>query len=350
MYLFLVNGKMEVENQLVTAVKLLTDVIKSNNPVSVPSPKIFDGTNYHTIEDFFYFYERFCLVTYGNDRVSWLQILPDFLDGKYKCIVDSFGRCKEVTYDTVKLRLIKECNFRSVGDDYLSRYLNTIRKVDETLLCYFIRLEVLVMKLPHVNPNNCESMVRLNLLKAISGGVKHELNMRFGHVDLISNEKLVRIAGMLESEAVNHVPEVAQPLNCNYDRLPGVVTRQKRPVKCFRCGFVGHIRRNCHVRLWKRDLNKSPETPSKIPKSFYSWGNEFRDGSNVTVINASHASRNSYPKYRFFCNYEQKRMDASGRFSMRFHSNAPKSKPTENCSHLALLIMTLKCVQRGNLI
>ena len=314
----------------------------------VPSPKIFDGTNYHTVKDFFYFYERFCFVTYGNDRVSWLQILPDFLDGQYKCIVDSFGRCKEVIYDTVKHRLIKECNFRNVGDNHLSRYLNTTRKVDETLLCYFIRLEVLVMKLPCVNPDSFESMVQMNLLKSISADVKKRLIMQIGHLDHISNEKLVRIAGMLESEAVNHVPEVAQPLNCNYDRLPGVVTRQKRPVKCFRCGFVGHIRRNCNVSLRKCDVTKTPEIPSKIPGRFCSWGDEVCDGHKVTGTNASRALRNSYPKYRFFCNKEQKRVDASGRFSMGFHSNAPKSKPTENFSDLALLIMTLKCVQRGN--
>ena len=50
---FSVNAQMKAENQLVTAVNLLTDVLKSINPILVPSPKIFDGTNYHTVEDLF---------------------------------------------------------------------------------------------------------------------------------------------------------------------------------------------------------------------------------------------------------------------------------------------------------
>ena len=82
----------------------------------IPPPEQFDGKNYHSIDDFFYFYERFCQAIYGKDNVSWLQVLPDFLYGEYKSIVEAFGRSKDVSYETVKCRLIKEIRFQSIGD------------------------------------------------------------------------------------------------------------------------------------------------------------------------------------------------------------------------------------------
>ena len=84
------------------------------------------------------------------------------------------------------------------------------------------------MKLPHVNPNNYESMVRMNLLKSVSDGVMNGLKMQLGHLDHISNEKLVRIAAMLESESVSQVPELLTPVQYNCGRLPGVFSRQTR--------------------------------------------------------------------------------------------------------------------------
>ena len=125
---------MTAENTLTAAVLLLAETIRSNKLVLVPPPVIFNGNNYHSIEDFFYFFERFCLGKYGNDEVSWLQILPDFLCGEIKSVVDSFGRSKEVVYQTVKLRLIKECNFRNFNDDCYSRFLKTVRKSGESLV------------------------------------------------------------------------------------------------------------------------------------------------------------------------------------------------------------------------
>ena len=116
-------------------------------PVTVPPPKPYDENSYHSIEDFFYFYERFCTATYGNDSISWLQILPEFLSGESKCIVESFGRCRETSYETVKQRLIKIGKFRDISDDQYSRFAKAIRHNGESLVCYCIRLEVMASKI-----------------------------------------------------------------------------------------------------------------------------------------------------------------------------------------------------------
>ena len=154
---------MEGEDRFNIAVKLLTDAVQYLKPVLVPSPYIFDGTNYDSMEDFLYFFERYALATYGNDTVSWLQILPEFLCGDFKNFVNAFGRSKDILYVTVGDRLLSELNFRTVGDDNHARFLNLVHKQGETLTCYFIRLEVSARKIPYVTPVNTEALVRFIL-------------------------------------------------------------------------------------------------------------------------------------------------------------------------------------------
>ena len=242
---------MSTENALTAAVLLLAETIKLNKPVLVPPPMKFDGHNYHSIEDFFYFFERFCSVKYGNDEVSWLQILPDFLCGESKCIVDSFGRSKEVVYQTVKPQLIKECNFRNINDDCYSRFLKTVRKIDESLLCFSIWLEVLAGRIHHVNSSTTEALIRGHLLKSLSVDLVNRLNAQLGYLDGVSNETLVIVATILESQLGNSV--FPKMVTCNNASLPVKMNKPKaKPIKCYRCGMLGHIRRNCLVILSKR--------------------------------------------------------------------------------------------------
>ena len=86
--------------------------IRSMGKPKVPPPKICDSSNYEVV-DFFFFFERFATAVYGQDKVSWLQVLPEFLAGNLREIVDSFGINRYYTYDHVKEILIKHSKVTS---------------------------------------------------------------------------------------------------------------------------------------------------------------------------------------------------------------------------------------------
>ena len=65
----------------------------------------------------------------------------------------------------MKCCLIKEFNLQSIGDTSCNRFLKTSRLDCETMVCYSIRLNELARRIPHVNPNNVQALVRLNLLE-----------------------------------------------------------------------------------------------------------------------------------------------------------------------------------------
>ena len=243
---------MSTENALTAAVLLLAEAIRLNKPVLVPPPMKFNGHNYHSIEDFFYFFERFCSVKYGNDEVSWLQILPDFLCGESKCVVDSFGRSKEVIYQTVKLRLIKESNFGRMDDGCYSRFVKTVRKNGESLRCFSIRLEVLAGRIPHLHTGTTEALIRGSLLRSLSEDMIGKLNVQLGHLDGVSNETLVIVASILESQLVNSESDAMKSVSFADICLPVTTKPKAKRIKCYRCGMLGHIRRNCWVALHRR--------------------------------------------------------------------------------------------------
>ena len=101
---------MAADNQYTKTFQLLADLARSWSPVSVPAPKVYDGSLYHSINDFFHFFEKYCMAKYGDDQFSWLQVLPDFLEGQYKSIVNSFGISRFLEYGTVKACLVEDFN------------------------------------------------------------------------------------------------------------------------------------------------------------------------------------------------------------------------------------------------
>ena len=95
----------------------------------------------------------------------------------------------------------------------------------------------------------------------------NNLKLYVGIQDDFSNEKLVRMVNILKSRLVSldlEIPDVNIGNVSNVVSVPTENCKRKR-VKCFRCGLVGHIRRNCRVKLINR---KAPEPTRKVPDRF----------------------------------------------------------------------------------
>ena len=62
----------------------LGNAISCLNLKKVPPPEIYNCNIYGSIEDFLFIFEKFCLSVYGDDELSWLQVLPSFLIGEWR--------------------------------------------------------------------------------------------------------------------------------------------------------------------------------------------------------------------------------------------------------------------------
>ena len=83
-------------------------------------------------------------------------------------------------------------------------------------------------RIPHVNHNNAEALVRLNLFKSMSNGTVRLLNIHFGHLENVPTESLVRFASISESELGSS--EYSSGIKSCVD-LP-LFTKKQRRIKC----------------------------------------------------------------------------------------------------------------------
>ena len=87
-------------------INTLQSLVNSCNrkTICVPPPPIYNAERcrYHSIDDFFIYFEAYAEHIYGSNRMAWLQILPDFLMGELKQIVLAHGLGSLVDYSAVK--------------------------------------------------------------------------------------------------------------------------------------------------------------------------------------------------------------------------------------------------------
>ena len=67
---------------------------------TIPPPNIF-SSSHGSIDDFLVLFERYCVSIYGEDRLSWLQVLPSYLEGEARNIVLAFGLDRNIDYAMV---------------------------------------------------------------------------------------------------------------------------------------------------------------------------------------------------------------------------------------------------------
>ena len=74
------------------AIKQLTEVVSALGTGKVPLPTIFAGIDGQIdIASFFVVFQRNFLVSYKKDPLSWVQVLPSFLEGETRAVAQAFG-------------------------------------------------------------------------------------------------------------------------------------------------------------------------------------------------------------------------------------------------------------------
>ena len=92
----------------VNALSDLEAALKEFRTPRIPPPTEFTGIG--RVECFFEHFERYARCLYKQDTDSYLKILPQFLCGEAREVVNSFGFGSEASYETVKERVITVLN------------------------------------------------------------------------------------------------------------------------------------------------------------------------------------------------------------------------------------------------
>ena len=131
-------------------------------------------------------------------------------------------------------------------------------------------MEVLAGRIPNLDSDTTEALIRGNLLKSLSMDIINKLNLQFGHLNGVSNETLIIVASILECQLGNsELPKVVPCTNASLS----VAFSKPVPKKCYRCGMRGHIKRHCRVNIHKRAIVKPHELSNcffnREPKNKY---------------------------------------------------------------------------------
>ena len=216
----------------------------------IPPPVVFTGPKGQiNINAFFVSFERYCLAKYQKDNLSWLQVLPTFLEGEARAIVQAFGY--EAEYAVVKQRLVEEFSRqRTLGSNTISEFFAATRRSDESLTCYSIRLQTLAARVASAEEGSRVEMVKSKLCSSLPDSIMQQVNVQLGHLGDVSLSQVVRLACVLESQLLK-ARDRAAVVGMSVEK-PQVWEKRggagPRTVVCGFCEKVGHDEANCYLK------------------------------------------------------------------------------------------------------
>ena len=211
-------------------------------PGGVPPPNVCCKTS--ELPQFFKIFEKYVYSLYGDDRESWLQVLPNFCGGEISTIVEAFDSA--TSYDLLKERILRDFVdvFKLSGKDYIS-FINMRLSEGESLKCFLIRLERLVARLD-VGDTGRNALLLEVIRMNIPSEVLFHVDLHFCGKSNVCVQSFIDISESIWKLVENKMKQtMPSDLNCEY--RPNSDSHSSR--KSFHgkpCSNNPHVIENCN--------------------------------------------------------------------------------------------------------
>ena len=134
----------------------------------LPPAKLAGDRGAISVGAFFVAFERFSTREYGVDPLSWMQVLPQYMEGEAQEMVNAFGH--EAKYEVVKQRMVEEFSHQqSFGNNETNDFFSARKRSDESWKCFAIGLDALAVKVASAAEGSRQVMVRSRFFFGFAG-------------------------------------------------------------------------------------------------------------------------------------------------------------------------------------